>query len=113
MLKAIVEKEWAEVRRNGVKTEDWSWTVTFYEGDVIDENPWLGSGVIDEHYINNEATAKLIAVFFEAGAFTRTEFGGVSFENVFEDVSDFELELEDWFEGEVDADTLEFEVING
>lgn len=70
---ATVEKEWAEVRRNGAKVEDWSWTVTFVENDTR----------IDEHYINNEADAKMIAALFEAGAFTRSEFGGVTFDTAF------------------------------
>jgi hypothetical protein len=74
MLIAIVEKEWAEVRRKGRgKVEDWSWTVTFVENGVK----------IDEHYIKNEADAMMIASLFEAGAFARTEFGGVCFDTAF------------------------------
>jgi hypothetical protein len=74
MLIAAVEKEWAEVRRKGRgKVEDWSWVVDFY-----DTFAWL-----DRHYINNEADAKFIAALFEAGAFTRSEFGGVSFDTAF------------------------------
>lgn len=74
MFIAEVEKEWAEVRRSGRgKVEDWSWTVNFFDTDT-----WL-----DRHYINNEADAKMIAALFEAGAFTRTEFGGVTFETAF------------------------------
>ena len=74
MRTATVEKEWCEVRRKGRgKVEDWSWSINFF---AIDE--WL-----DRHYINNEADAKMIAALFEAGAFTRTEFGGVTFENAF------------------------------
>jgi hypothetical protein len=73
MRVATVEKEWGEVRRNGAKVEDWSWTVTFVENDAQ----------IDQHYINNEVAAKLIAALFEEGAFTRTEFGGVCFYNAF------------------------------
>ncbi len=78
MRVASVEKEWAEVRRNGAKVEDWSWTVTFYEGEWIEMNDW-----IDQHYIKNEADAKMIAALFEAGAFTRTKFGGVEFNTAF------------------------------
>jgi hypothetical protein len=71
---AIVEKEWCEVRRKGRgKVEDWSWRV-----DYLDRGVWK-----DAHYINNEADAKMVASLFEAGAFTRTEFGGVSFDTAF------------------------------
>ena len=80
MRTASVEKEWAEVRRNGVKTEDWSWTVTFYGGEWIEMNDR-----IDQHYIKNEADAKLIALLYEAGAFNYTEYGGVTFKHSFED----------------------------
>lgn len=75
MLAATVEKEWAEVRRNGVKTEDWSWTVTLYK----DEEK------IDQHYIRTEADAKMIALLFEADAFNYSEYGGVTFSRSFED----------------------------
>lgn len=73
MRTATVEKEWAEVRRNGVKTEDWSWTVSFHD------NEWA----LDQHYIKSEADAKLIALLFEAGAFESTEHGGVCFDTAF------------------------------
>jgi hypothetical protein len=74
MFIAEIEKEWAEVRRKGRgKVEDWSWTVNFFDAD----------GWIDRHYISNEADAKMIASLFEAGAFTRTEFGGVCFDTAF------------------------------
>ncbi len=74
MRTTIVEKEWAEVRRKGRgKVEDWSWTVTFVENTQH----------IDQHYINNEADAEMIASLFEAGAFTRTKFGGVEFNTAF------------------------------
>ena len=73
---ATAEIEWAEVRGNGRgKSEDWSWTVTFYEGEMID---W-----IDRHYINNAATANLIAGLFEEGAFTLGEYGQVCFDIAF------------------------------
>lgn len=76
MRVATVEKEWAEVRRKGRgKVEDWSWTVTFYDND----------NKIDEHYINNEADAKLIALLFEADAFNYTEYGGLTLEHSFKD----------------------------
>jgi hypothetical protein len=74
MRTATVEKEWAEVRRKGRgKVEDWSWTVTFVENTQR----------IDQHYINNESDAEMIASLFEAGAFTRTKFGGVEFNTAF------------------------------
>ena len=75
---AVVEKEWAEVRRNGIKTEDWSWTVSFYEAEIIETLK-----CIDRHYINNEATAKLIAGLFEEGAYTLGEYGEVCFDDAF------------------------------
>lgn len=76
MRVATVEKEWAEVRRKGRgKVEDWSWTVTFYEDGTR----------IDQHYINNETDAKLIAALFEADAFNYTEYGGITFSRSFED----------------------------
>lgn len=76
MRMATVEKEWGEVRRKGRgKVEDWSWTVTFYEGKMID---W-----IDQHYINNEADAKMIAALFEDGTFTVGEFGELCFDTAF------------------------------
>jgi hypothetical protein len=74
MRTATVEKEWAEVRRKGRgKVEDWSWTVTLVENTQR----------IDQHYINNESDAEMIASLFEAGAFTRTKFGGVEFNTAF------------------------------
>ena len=74
MRTATVEKEWAEVRRKGRgKVEDWSWTVTFVENTQR----------IDQHYINNESDAEMIASLFEAGAFDRTKFGGVEFNTAF------------------------------
>lgn len=74
MRTATVEKEWAEVRRKGRgKVEDWSWTVTFVENTKR----------IDQHYINNEVDAEMISSLFEAGAFTRTKFGGVEFNTAF------------------------------
>lgn len=76
---ATIEKEWAEVRRNGVKVEAWSWTVTFYEGDVIDENPWLGSGVIDQHYYKTEEIAVERAKMFNEGRYEIGQHGEVMF----------------------------------
>lgn len=74
MRVATVEKEWAEVRRKGRgKVEDWSWTVTFYDNG---ENT-------DQHYINNEADAKMIAALFECGAFSIGELGELCFETAF------------------------------
>jgi hypothetical protein len=71
---ATVEKEWAEVRRKGRgKVEDWSWTVSFHD------NEWA----LDQHYINNEADAKMIASLFEASAFTTGEYGELCFETAF------------------------------
>ena len=77
MRVATVEKEWAEVRRKGRgKVEDWSWTVTFYEF----REDWVR---VDQHYINNEADAKMIAALFEDGAFTLGEYGQVCFNTAF------------------------------
>jgi hypothetical protein len=73
MRTAIVEKEWCEVRRNGAKTEDWSWRVDYLERGV-----WK-----DAHYINNEADAKMRAALFEEGAFTLGEYGQVCFDAAF------------------------------
>jgi hypothetical protein len=73
MRTATVEKEWAEVRRNWLKTEDWSWTVTLVEDGVE----------IDELYINNETDAKMIAGLFESGAFTLGEYRQVCFDTAF------------------------------
>ena len=74
MRAATVEKEWAEVRRKGRgKVEDWSWTVTFYEDGTR----------IDQHYINNEADAKMTAVLFECGAHTVGEYGELCFDSAF------------------------------
>jgi hypothetical protein len=74
MRVATVEKEWAEVRRKGRgKVEDWSWTVTFYEGEEK----------IDQHYINNEVDANMIAALFECGAYTVGEYGEVCFDTAF------------------------------
>lgn len=74
---ATVEKEWGEVRRKGRgKVEDWSWTVSF------DYGPWYYE-LSDQHYINNEADAKLIAALFEDGAFTIGEFGELCFDTAF------------------------------
>ena len=73
MCVATVEKEWAEVCRNGFKMEDWSWTVTFFVDDKQ----------IDQHYINNEADAKMIAALFEADAFKYGEYGGPDFSEAF------------------------------
>ena len=75
MRMAMIEKEWAEVRRNGEKPEDWSWTVSFYEGAGLIDGDW-----IDRHYIKNEADAKMRAALFKAGEFTYTEYGAVCFE---------------------------------
>ena len=74
MRVATVEKEWAEVRRKGRgKVEDWSWTVTFYEDGTR----------IDQHYINNEADAKMTAVLFECGSHTVGEYGELCFDSAF------------------------------
>ena len=67
MLKATVIKEWAEVKRNGRKVEDWSWTVTFRKDGQV----------IDEHYYNTAKVANAAAVLFELGRWTVSEFGGV------------------------------------
>lgn len=77
MRRATVEKEWAEVRRKGRgKVEDWSWTVTFYDN-------WNDGDLADQHYINNEADAKMIAALFECGAYTVGELGELCFDTAF------------------------------
>jgi len=67
MRVATVTKEWAEVKRNGRKVEDWSWTVTFTNNDVG----------VDEHYYNSAEVALDAAFAFELGQYTVSEFGGV------------------------------------
>jgi len=67
MLKATVVKEWAEVKRNGHKVEDWSWTVTFRKDGQL----------IDEHYYSTSKVAKAAAYLFEIGRYNVSEFGGV------------------------------------
>lgn len=69
MLKATVVREWAEVKRNGRKVEDWSWTVTFFKDDVR----------IDEHYYVSAPIANTAAAMFRRGEFKTSEFGGVEF----------------------------------
>ena len=69
MLKATVVREWAEVKRNGFKVEDWSWTVTFFKDDVR----------IDEHYYKSAPIASTAAAMFRRGEFATSEFGGVQF----------------------------------
>jgi hypothetical protein len=69
MLKATVVREWAEVKRNGFKVEDWSWTVTFFKDDVR----------IDEHYYKSAPIASTAAAMFRRGEFITSEFGGVQF----------------------------------
>ncbi len=73
MRTATVKKEWAEVRRNWIKTEDWSWTVTLVEDETE----------IDELYINNETDAQMIAGLFEEGAFTLGEYNQACFNTAF------------------------------
>jgi hypothetical protein len=67
MRVATVTKEWAEVKRNGIKVEDWSWTVTFVKDGVH----------MDEHYYKTAKVAKAAAVLFELGRYKVSEFGGV------------------------------------
>ena len=69
MRVATVTKEWAEVKRNGFKVEDWSWTVTFTKNDVR----------VDEHYYNSAEVALNAAIAFELGQYNVSEFGGVQF----------------------------------
>lgn len=67
MLKATVVREWSEVKRNGFKVEDWSWTVTFRKDGQL----------IDEHYYNTAKVAKAAAHLFEIGRYSVGEYGGV------------------------------------
>jgi len=67
MLKATVIREWAEVKRNGRKVEDWSWTVTFRKDEQF----------IDQHYYNTAKVAKAAAHLFEIGRYSVGEYGGV------------------------------------
>ena len=67
MLKATVVREWSEVKRNGRKVEDWSWTVTFRKDGQM----------IDEHYYSTAKVAKAAAYLFEIGRYSVSEFGGV------------------------------------
>lgn len=69
-----IEKEWAEVRRNGHKVEDWSWTVTFYEGEMIEMNDW-----IDQHYYKTEEIAVERMKMFDEGRYEIGQYGGVAF----------------------------------
>lgn len=103
MFTSTVEKEWAEVWRKGRgKVEDWTWCVTFYQNDEKH----------DECCYKYEDIARMNSVLFNLGFFTWGNYGQVVIdEDVFEDVSPFELELEEMFEGEVDDSTLVFEVV--
>jgi len=74
MRKASIERTWGECLRNGRKVEDWSWEVTFYEGEFIEMNDY-----IDRHYYNNEQIAVDRAQMFEDGQYTTSEYGGVDF----------------------------------
>jgi hypothetical protein len=67
MLKATVIREWSEVKRNGRKIEDWSWTVTFRKDEQF----------IDQHYYNTAKVAKAAAHLFEIGRYSVGEYGGV------------------------------------
>jgi hypothetical protein len=80
MLKAVVDKEWAEVRRDGRgKVEDWSWSVSFYDApEQIDLNYY-----IDRHWYKEEVTATLVAALFEAGDFHYGEYGEIVINKVF------------------------------
>ena len=69
-----IEKEWAEVRRNGHKVEDWSWTVTFYEGEMID---W-----IDQHYYKTEEIAVERMKMFNGGRYEIGQHGEIAFPSV-------------------------------
>jgi hypothetical protein len=77
MRMVTIEKEWAEVRRNGRKTEDWSWTVTFYEGEMIEMNDW-----IDQHYYKTEEIAVERMKMFDEGRYEIGQYGEVTFPSV-------------------------------
>lgn len=72
MRKAIIEKEWGEVCRNGRKYEDWSWEVAFFVDGKDDP--------IDCHYYKTPEFAENAAQLFERGLYYTSEFGGVEFE---------------------------------
>lgn len=74
---ATVEKEWTTVYRKGSwSVEDWYWTVSF------DYGPWYYE-LSDQHYIHNEADAKMIAALFEDGVYTTGELGELCFDTAF------------------------------
>jgi hypothetical protein len=76
MFKAILRKEWGEVRRSGRgKVEDWSWEVAFYE------TPHFPA--LDRHCYKTEAEAKLVATLFESGDFHLGQYGEVVINKVF------------------------------
>lgn len=68
MRVATIERTWGECRRNGRKVEDYSWEVTFYEGEMI-----------DRHYYKEENVANERASMYEAGNYTKSQYGGVCF----------------------------------
>ena len=76
MFKAILKKEWGEVRRAGRgKVEDWSWEVAFYE------TPYFPA--LDRHWYKTESEAKLVAALFESGDFHLGQYGEVVINEVF------------------------------
>lgn len=73
MRTAVVEKEWAEVRRRGRKVEDWTYNVSFFEDGEL----------IDRHWLKTEADAKMYGILFEIGLYSLGEYGEVVPDKVF------------------------------
>ena len=74
---ATIEKEWAEVRRPGRgKVEDWTYCVTMCINGMVDDVCWL----------KTEADAKMLAIMYELGEFTRGEYDAIESKAVFEDM---------------------------
>ena len=74
---ATVEKSWGECVRNGRKVEDYSWEVTFYEGEYIEMNDW-----IDRHYYKTEEIAVERMKMFDEGRYEIGQYGEVTFPSV-------------------------------
>lgn len=73
MRTATVEMEWAEVRRNGRKIEDWTYVVTFKNDDQV----------VEERCIKTAHDAGMMVTMYELGYMSLDEYGGVAPTNVF------------------------------
>lgn len=73
MRTTTVNMEWAEVRRNGRKVEDWTYVVTFYQDGAF----------IDEHCIKTASDAGMMATMYELGFTGQSEYDGVIPGNAF------------------------------